>query len=83
MDATRVMTTAALSVAMASLFAPPVAGWMSAPPSRPATQLEVSAIPSDAGAVGRMALVASPATSGLACEPAAKVDGRLAALPHL
>lgn len=83
MDATRVMTTAALSVAMASLFAPPVAGWMSAPSPRPASQLEISAIPSDAGAVGRLAFAARAASAGVACEPPAKADGRLAALPHL
>lgn len=83
MDATRVMTTAALSVAMASLFAPPVAGWMAGPAPRPASQLHVSAVPSDAVATGRLALMARPAMAGAACEPPAKADGRLAMLPPL
>jgi hypothetical protein len=42
MDPTRVMSSAALTVAVATMFAPPVMGWMQAPASRPGARLEVS-----------------------------------------
>jgi len=84
MDATRVMTTAALSVAMATLFAPPVVGWMAAPADRPARHLEiiplapVSTLP-QGRAVGRLAMAAEP----VACEQPSVADARLASLPRL
>lgn len=67
MDATRVMTTAALTVAMASLFAPPVVGLMSSPPSRPATGLAVAAIGQD---VARASLAQERSLAAPSCEPA-------------
>ncbi len=44
MDATRIMTTAALSAAMVSLFAPPLAGLMYGPPPPPAPRLEIALV---------------------------------------
>ncbi|MHB2168882.1 hypothetical protein [Alsobacter sp. R-9] len=43
MDPARLMSSAALTVAVATLFAPPVLGWMQNPaPQRPAARLDVS-----------------------------------------
>lgn len=42
MDPTRVMSSAALTVAVATLFAPPVLGWIQSPAPRPVARLEVS-----------------------------------------
>ncbi|MCZ8098000.1 MAG: hypothetical protein O9972_08790 [Burkholderiales bacterium] len=80
MDATRVMTTAALAVAMASTFAPPVVGLMTSSPSHPSRGPEASAVASDvAGAspTKRRSLVAP------SCEPAApKLAARAPRLPE-
>jgi hypothetical protein len=68
MDPTRVMTTAALAVAMASLFAPPVVGLMSSPPSHPSSGLQVATVAQD---VTRASLTKRRSPVAPSCEPVA------------
>lgn len=87
MDATRFMTTAALAVAMASLFAPPVVGLMSAssPPVRPSSGLDISTIGQSTIAqdVGRASLAGARAPDALMCEPAAAAPTLAARAPRI
>jgi hypothetical protein len=79
MDATRVMTTAALAVAMASMFAPPVVGLITSSPSHPSRGLEVSAVASD---VAGASLTKQRSLVAPSCEPAApKLAARAPSLP--
>jgi hypothetical protein len=80
MDATRVMTTAALAVAMASLFAPPVVGLISSPPSHPSSVLEVATVAQD---VTGPSLTKRRGLMAPSCEPAApKLAARAPRLPE-